>query len=173
MLASSFVSPEKTFACDVVYFHGYLWDLYACIRKACLSLRNVRNEECEIVCAMGCVFIEWRPKNIMFSYNNEGVETKLIKKCHRYVPLIHISNLLIFQHDNLGFLFWYHRLNDFPLQSYPNHMISAYRIIIARWRKTFCVSFGQLILEGHKMIKDSFILWQAPKKFLKLLRKGT
>ena len=45
-----------------------------------------------------------------------------------------------------------------PLESYPNHMISAYRIIIACPRKTFFVIFGQLILKGHKMIKDSFIV---------------
>ena len=126
--------PRKNFCMWCGLLSWLLSDLYACICKACLCLRNVRNEECEIVCAMGCVFVEWRPKNIMFLYNNEGVETKLIKKCHRYVPLIHISNLVIFYRDNLSFFFWYHRLNislQAPLESYPNRMISAYRIIVA------------------------------------------
>ena len=74
----------------------------------------------------------------MFLYNNEGVETKLIKKCHRYVPLIHISNLVIFHHDYLSFFFdiiGSITCNAFslqaPLESYPNRMISAYRIIVA------------------------------------------
>ena len=58
-----------------------------------------------------------------------------------------------------------------PLESYPNHMTSAYRIIIACPRKTFFVIFGQLILKGHKMIKDSFIVWQAPKKVFKVIKK--
>ena len=74
----------------------------------------------------------------MFLYNNEGVETKLIKKCHRYVPLIHISNLVIFHHDNLSFFFFdvigsitYNAFSlQAPLESYPNRMISAYRIIV-------------------------------------------
>ena len=72
----------------------------------------------------------------MFLYNNEGVETKLIKKCHRYVPLIHISNLVIFHHDNLIF-FFFDIIGSItcislqaPLESYPNRMISAYRIIV-------------------------------------------
>ena len=128
--------PRKNFCMWCGLLSWLLSDLYACICKACLCLRNVRNEECEIVCAMGCVFVEWRPKNIMFLYNNEGVETKLIKKCHRYVPLIHISNLVIFHRDNLSF-FFFDIIGSItfslqaPLESYPNRMISAYRIIVA------------------------------------------
>ena len=143
--------PRKNFCMWCGLLSWLLSDLYACICKACLCLRNVRNEECEIVCAMGCVFVEWRPKNIMFLYNNEGVETKLIKKCHRYVPLIHISILVIFHHDNLSSLFWYHRFNislQALLESYPNHMISAYCIIIASPRKTFFGHFWTTNIEG-------------------------
>ena len=95
-----------------------------CMHMQGMSLLTKREKRrmWDCVCDGVCVCrIKTQKYNVF--YNNEGVETKLIKKCHRYVPLIHISNLVIFHHDNLIF-FWYHRLNNLYFVTSSTRIIS-------------------------------------------------